>query len=238
MSQEKILLELENISLKSDKDYILKNISFNIEKNKITTLIGPNGGGKTSIAKIILGIITPSSGKLIKKFKYKIGYMPQKIELNPTIPITANDFLKLTTGKNIKFDEDISSILKRLNLTNCLNEQLINLSGGELQKVIFVKSIITKPDLLILDEPTQYMDINAINEFYSILDELKKQNKYSIILISHDLNIVMKKTDSVLCINNHICCAGSPSSVHNHPDYLSLFKSEIGIYQHIHNHKH
>lgn len=165
--------------------------------------------------------------------------MPQKIEIDKTIPINARDFLLLSTRK-VQFDQNLKNFAAKLNVEKILHKQIHDLSGGELQKILFLRSIINNPDLLVLDEPTQYMDINAIQDFYQIIDEVRKTNSCAILLISHDLHMVMQKTDVVFCINHHICCHGSPESVNQHPEYLSLFgkKEQIAIYQHHHDHKH
>jgi zinc transport system ATP-binding protein len=238
-----MFIKIENLKLIFDKKNILSDINFSLSKNKITTLIGPNGGGKTSIAKIIVGITKPTSGKVIFNQKnIRIGYMPQKITLDNQIPITAKKFLELNQ-KNIFEQNNTIALINQLNLRNILDQQMNELSGGQMQKILFINSIANSPDLLILDEPTQFMDIDGTRDFYKILDDFRKNNQCAILLISHDLNFVMKKSDSVLCINQHICCIGSPESITNHPDYISIFgkynnENEIGIYHHHHDHKH
>lgn len=265
-----IIAELENIGLKIDGQKIIDKISLQLKKGEITTLIGPNGGGKTSIARILLGILKPTSGKVIypiqlkraisdfdflakmlnrsssfsagsgiKTSKIKIGYMPQKIEIDKTIPLTAQDFIQLSTHK-IELDETLKNLISHLNVKKILNKQIHDLSGGQLQKILFLRALVNKPDLLVLDEPTQYMDISAIQDFYQIIDEVRKANNCAILLISHDLHMVMQKTDVVFCINHHVCCHGSPESVNQHPEYLSLFgnRDEVTIYQHHHDHQH
>ncbi|MBU6338604.1 MAG: ATP-binding cassette domain-containing protein [Rickettsiales bacterium] len=233
------LVSLENISFKINDQKIINNISLNLKKGEITTLIGPNGGGKTSIARIALGILEPSSGKVIRNSDLKIGYMPQKINIDKTIPLTVESFLRLSI-QNIKFDDEVKSLISRLKIDSLLNKQIHEISGGQMQKVLFLRAIINKPDLLVLDEPTQYMDINATEEFYQIIDEIRKAQNCAILLISHDLHMVMQKTDSVFCVNQHVCCHGSPESINQHPEYISLFgkRTAIGIYQHHHDHKH
>ncbi|NBV06094.1 MAG: ATP-binding cassette domain-containing protein [Proteobacteria bacterium] len=230
---------LKNIGLKINGQKIIDKISLDLNKGEITTLIGPNGGGKTSIARILLGVLRPSSGLIKKDFNIKIGYMPQKIVIDKTIPLTVKDFLTLSKNKII-FDERVTILIERLKLEKILSAQIHELSGGQIQKVLFLRSIINKPDLLVLDEPTQYMDISATEEFYQIIDEIRKDQKCAILLVSHDLHMVMQKTDFVFCVNHHICCHGSPESVNQHPEYLSLFgnKGSLAIYQHHHDHKH
>lgn len=230
------IAELKDIALFTDGKKILQNINLELKKGEITTLIGPNGGGKTSIARILLGILKPTKGKIIKSKNIKIGYMPQKISFDKTIPLSAKDFIKLSI-KKVFFDENL---IKLLGVENILEKQIQDLSGGQLQKILLIRALATNPDLLVLDEPTQYMDIKAIDNFYQILEEIRKQKHCAILLISHDLLAIMQKTDAVFCINNHICCHGSPDNINNHPEYISLFgsKSSLGIYKHHHDHNH
>jgi zinc transport system ATP-binding protein len=243
------LVELKNVSLKIKNNKIISDISLQLKKGQITTLIGPNGGGKTTIAKIVLGLIKPSEGSLAIANQIRFGYMPQKINLDQSIPITAKDFVTLNQKKFI--DENIfQQLISRLNIGKYFNKPLCNLSGGQLQKILFLRSIINNPDVIVLDEPTQYMDITAIAEFYHILDEIRQTKNCSILLISHDLNLVMQKTDHVICINHHICCEGNVKSINENPNYHKLFglkplntqdhklEDEITIYQHHHNHHH
>ncbi|MDX2083290.1 MAG: metal ABC transporter ATP-binding protein [Rickettsiales bacterium] len=234
-----MIAKLENISLSINRQKILSDINLELIAGKITTLIGPNGGGKTSIARILLEILKPTSGKIIKNSNLKIGYMPQKITIDKTIPLNAKDFIELSTHK-IKFDQALYNLAARLNIDKILSQQIHNLSGGQMQKILFLRALVNNPDLLVLDEPTQYMDVAAIQDFYQIIDELRKASNCSILLISHDLYTVMQKTDIVFCVNHHICCHGSPSDVNQHPQYLALFgnKSALTIYQHHHDHKH
>ncbi len=234
-----MIAKFENISLKINQHSILSEINLELEKGKITTLIGPNGGGKTSIARILLGILKPTSGKIIKDSHLKIGYMPQKIEIDKTIPITTKDFIQLSKHK-LSIDDRLKTLASRLNIEKNLERQIHDLSGGQMQKAMFLKALINNPDLLVLDEPTQYMDIAGIQDFYKVIDDIRKNNNCAILLISHDLHAVMQKTDLVFCVNKHICCHGTPESVNKHPEYISLFgnKNELAIYHHHHDHKH
>ena len=236
-----IVASLENIGLTIGQQNILRDINLQLQRGKITTLIGPNGGGKTSLARILLGVAKPSAGVVKKDAAIKIGYMPQKIELDRTIPMRVHDFLQLSTRKiSIAEIDEFIAKFPRLNLAGIMSRQIHEISGGQLQKVLFLRAIIGKPDLLVLDEPTQYMDIAAVEEFYHIIDELRNQSQCAILLISHDLLMVMQKTDFVFCINQHICCHGAPESVNEHPEYLALFgrSRELAVYQHHHDHKH
>lgn len=230
------IIELKNVGLKIGRQQIIDKISLQLKRGKITTLIGPNGGGKTSIARVLLGILKHSSGEILRDSKIKIGYMPQKIEIDRTIPLTARHFITLCDNK-IKIDP---ALVARLNLEKILDKQVHDLSGGQLQKVLFLRALTNNPDLLVLDEPTQYMDIAAIEDFYKIIEEVRTNSNCAILLISHDLHMVMQKTDFVFCVNHHVCCHGAPQDIDQHPEYLSLFgnRGTVALYQHNHDHKH
>lgn len=239
------LLALNNISLKIDNNQILENISLTLNCGEITTLIGINGGGKTSLARVIIGAIKPSSGNILLNKNLKIGHMPQKINIDKTIPLDVLGFIKLTN--NNKLSPNFDSWCERLKISSILNHQIHEISGGQLQKVLFLQSICGLNDILILDEPTQFMDISAVNEFYKIVDEFRQIINCAILLISHDLHLVMQKTDIVYCINKHVCCHGKPEHINQHPEYLSLLGakklnensvSEISFYSHQHDHIH
>jgi len=244
------LITLENIGLKFNHQKILDKISLDIKQEKITTIIGPNGGGKTSLLKIILQLIKPTTGK-IRQQQVSFGYMPQKINLDHNVPMTALDLFNLT-NKNANKDAFFVDLANQMQVTNLLKKQLSQLSGGQLQKIMLLRAIASQigiankqNTLLALDEPTQFMDIMAINQFYHLLNYVKKNWKCSILLVSHDLNLVMQKTDQVFCINQHICCHGNPQDISKHPEYLNLFGAdlakqnlEIALYQHTHDHNH
>lgn len=231
---------LKSISLSLNNQQILKNINLELKKGEITTLIGPNGGGKTSIARILIGILKASSGEVFISKNAKIGYMPQKLEIEKTIPLRVIDFLNLSATAEAM--ARLEAMAKKLLIENILEKSIHKISGGELQKALLVKTLINNPDILVLDEPTQYMDIAAQAEFYQVIEEIREQKNCAILIISHDLHIVMQKTNQVVCINRHICCEGSPESINNHPEYLSLFGKDridnITIYSHHHDHKH
>lgn len=243
------LIELENVGLSIEKGKILRDISLKIGQNEIITLVGPNGGGKTSLARIILGILQPTNGKIFRKKNLQMSYMPQKIKFDSAVPLSAIDFIGLTANK--KLQKELIFLAKRLKIDQVLHKQFADLSGGQQQKVSFLRSVLIECDLLVLDEPTQYMDIAGIDEFYQIIQEVKMQRGCSILLISHDLHIVMQKTDFVFCINHHVCCHGRPKQVDQHPEFLELFGDKIAknnsrkietngiaLYHHNHDHQH
>lgn len=234
----------ENISLNLAGNNILENVSIVVGNNEIVTLVGPNGSGKTTILKILLGLITPDTGKVFKSDGLVIGYMPQKIHIERVMPITVRRFLRLNgVSRYLRELDAVEAIASDIGIDKILQKQISEISGGEMQRVMLARALLLRPGLLVLDEPTQGLDVQGQEEFYRIIELVKKQYGCGIVMVSHDLHIVMAKTDRVICLNRHICCEGHPEDISRHPEYLSLFgRKEIGnrfaIYPHKHDHSH
>lgn len=237
-----ILLEAKEISLSFDKRQILKNISFSVRKSEIVTIIGPNGSGKTTLSRIILGLTQPQSGNVFLKPGMQIGYMPQKLMIDKALPLTIERFLLLQLGNKKDSREHFKQVVEEIGITHLLKSQIHDISGGELQRVLLARALLPVPELLVLDEPVQGVDIQGQSEFYQLIEKIRRNTQTGILMVSHDLHMVMKTTDHVVCINHHICCEGSPEDVSKHPAYLALFGLEaaqsIGIYAHHHDHVH
>ena len=236
MANKKILVSCKNITHKKGEQLILNDINLNIYRGDVITIIGPNGGGKTTLAKIVIGVEKQDSGIVTLSKDIKIGYMRQKINFNPLIPITVKKFLLLACNATNCWTEQVQAIITRNKIDIILNKQLHNLSGGELQRVMLSVALLKDPDLLVLDEPTQALDINGQNEFYSFMEEIKKNEHKTMVIISHDLHTVMKATDKVICLNKVICCSGVPENVTKKTAYKTLFSTEkekkIAYYKH------
>ena len=235
------ILKLTNLSVLMDKKLILDDISFEVTSGKIITIIGPNGSGKTTMVRCILDLIKPTKGNIWIQKGIKLGYMPQKISLNPYLPIKVINFLELDIN-NIITPELLDQVISEIGIGSILSLPLQEISGGEMQKVLFARALLNKPDILILDEPTQGIDINGQLEFYKLIEKLRDEKNISIVIISHDLHMVMKSTDYVICLNQHICCEGTVKFVNQHKDFHNLFGTKtleaFSVYEHDHNHQH
>ncbi len=222
----------------SHEKKILYDINLTLSKRHVTTLIGPNGAGKTTLLKIILGLIAPTTGEIIRRKPFTVGYMPQKIHFNGFLPLRVTDFLRLFS----KSPSSIDDYLSQFNAQKLALTPMHLLSGGELQKILFIQATLNTPDLLILDEPSQGLDIVTQDELYASIDQVRHKTGCGVLLVSHDLHMVMAKSDSVFCLNHHICCSGHPEDVQKHPEYLGLFKStllsNVAPYHHHHDHVH
>lgn len=199
---------------------VLNNINICFKKNQLTTLVGPNGGGKSSLLKLILGIEKPTSGEIRIRKGVNVGYMPQKIFIDPSLPVTVKRFLKNT------------DVLEAVDAMHLKDLNMSTLSGGEMQRVLLAYALQNQPDLLLLDEPTQGLDAYAEEQMYQLIFDYQKQSKCCVIMASHDLNFVLAKSDNVLCLNGHICCQGHPKSVKNTDVFTKV------VYQHHHDHIH
>ena len=238
LDKKEILIKLENVGIFQDNKWLVHDVSLEIERGKILTLIGPNGSGKTTTAKIALGIHKNIKGKVTKNTN-KIGYVPQKISIDWTLPIRVIDFMSLT--QTLQFDEVVSA-LKLTEVEHLKHNDLRSLSGGEFQRVLLARAIGKKPDLLILDEPVQGVDFAGEVALYEVIKKISDRLQCGILLISHDLHVVMSATDYVVCLNGHICCSGTPNDVAKNKNYQELFGEQaskiLSVYEHRHDHAH
>ncbi len=239
MASNTLLLSAKALSYSLEGKCILDQVSLDIHAAEIITLIGPNGAGKSTLIKCLLGILPLHSGTVFKQKNLAIGYVPQLTHLNPAMPIRVSDFLGLLA--KVKHT-DIVEVLKLVGAQETLNKPLLGISGGEFQRVLLARAILRKPDLLVLDEPTQGIDIAGQEALYGLLAELRNKLACAILVVSHDLHLVMSKTDQVICLNQHVCCSGHPDSVSTDPAYLQLFGitegESIAVYEHHHDHHH
>ena len=233
MSDQNSLIQLKDVSYGS----ILTHIDLEIFQQKILTIIGPNGAGKTTLLKIILGLIKPQIGHVICKPDLKIGYMPQKIMMDKSLPLTVERFLKLSPQKGC-----IEASLKWVGIQDLRYRSLHVLSGGELQRVLLGRAMMGSPDLLVLDEPVQGIDITGQAEVYHLIQSVRDHFKCGVLLVSHDLHFVHAASDHVICLNQHICCQGHPEIVRHDPAYAQLFglkiSDDLAPYHHHHDHRH
>jgi zinc transport system ATP-binding protein len=222
------IIAFEKVTKKYGSDVVLDNVSFPIKRNSVTTLVGPNGAGKSTIAKLILGIEFLDSGKIMMPKKLSFAYLPQKIYINKYLPLRVSDFMKSYSAKKDYSDIELE-ILEFGQINQFQNKQLSELSGGQLQKICITSSILSRPDLLILDEPTKNLDFDHENKLYNLIGKIKEY--LSIFIISHDLHMVSKSSDLVICLNHHICCSGLPTN-------FDSSNGEYAFYKHSHNHSH
>ena len=235
---QNILVKLDNVGISINDKWLVKGVSLQVEKNKIVTLIGPNGSGKSTTAKIALGIYKKIQGK-VEKYTNKVGYVPQKISIDWTLPLRVKDFMTLTESLE---NETITEALSLTGVIHLKEKNLSDLSGGEFQRVLLARAISKKPELLVLDEPVQGVDFTGEIALYELIKKICDELNCGILLISHDLHTVMTATDHVVCLNGHVCCSGSPIDVAKNNEYKALFGEQasqiLTRYEHRHDHIH
>jgi len=238
------LIRARGVGVIRNGRHLLKSADLTLEAGKIVTLIGPNGAGKTTLVRSVLGLIKVDEGSIQRTPDLRIGYMPQKLHLDASLPLKVERFLLLggTPRANLAEIQELTGIQK-LGKTPM---QL--LSGGETQRVLLARALLRDPQLLVLDEPVQGVDVSGQLALYALINDIRKTRNCGVLLVSHDLHLVMATTDTVICLNQHVCCHGHPDTVTSDPAYLALFgagltgatgaQPQVALYHHHHDHQH
>jgi zinc transport system ATP-binding protein len=233
------LVRLTDLSVRYGARTVLHDVSLAIEPGEIVTIVGPNGSGKTSLLRALIGAVKPSRGKVTRKPGLRIGYVPQRLHIDPTLPMTVARFLRLPGGASA---EAIARALHEAGVPDLSSRQMSELSGGQFQRVLLARALIGSPDLLVLDEATQGLDQPGSAAFYRQIEEVRRRTGCAVLMISHELHVVMSASDRVICLNGHICCEGAPAIVASAPEYRALFGTGTGgalaLYRHEHSHDH
>lgn len=231
------IVEFKSVSKSFDGTRLMDQVSFTLNKGEITMLVGQNGAGKTTLIKFILGLERYDSGEVIVQKNIKIGYVPQKLDFNFSMPLTSKGLVATLATNGL--DKSVFDYSEFIDFDLIKNRDISRISGGQLQKLMLIGTMMNKPDLLILDEPTQFLDLSSQQNFYRIISGLKHNFGTTILMISHDLFTVMRNSDQVICLNGHVCCSGKPADVDSNLNFKNAL-SEIGLYihQHDHDHKH
>jgi len=232
-----VLIQTDDICVNLQGKSILENVSIEVRKGEIVTLIGPNGAGKSTLVRVVLGLLKANSGRVKLTPKTRIGYMPQKLHIDPVLPLTVRRFLTLAQRCP---EQRLKQVLTEVGADHLLDSPMQTLSGGETQRVLLARAMLREPDLLILDEPVQGVDVAGQDELYRLISQIRKRHGCGILMISHDLHLVMSATDRVLCLNRHVCCSGHPDTVRTDPSYVALFGKLPALmpYSHHHDHSH
>ena len=233
------LLSARGVFLTRSRRPILEGVDIDIGAGEIVTLIGPNGAGKTTLVRALLGLEPVARGSIQRRPGIRIGDAPQRFDRDPAIPVTVERFLALGLPGA---DADAGAVLDEVGARRVARQQLFELSGGELQRVVLARALLRNPSLLVLDEPVRGVDYAGEAELYGLIGRIRTARGLGVLLVSHDLHVVMAQSDRVICLNRHVCCSGVPETVAQHPEYVRLFGAQtaraFAVYQHSHDHSH
>ena len=218
---------------------VLRDVDFRIDPGEIVTVVGPNGSGKSVLLRLLLGILRPDRGRVMRKAGLRLGYVPQRLHVDQALPMPVGRFLSLPQRQ--RADRQLA-VLARVGLPDLRRQQMTTLSGGQFQRVLLARALLAEPELLVLDEPTQGLDQPGVAAFYRLIEEVRAELGCAVLSVSHDLHVVMSASDRVICLNGHVCCEGTPQVVSAAPEYRALFGHGTGgalaLYRHLHDHSH
>jgi zinc transport system ATP-binding protein len=233
------LLAADHICVRFDGNEVLHDVTLQLAPGEIVTILGPNGSGKSTLLRALLGILPVAEGRILRQAGLRLGYVPQRLMIDRTMPITVRRFLSLPIRVT---DAEAAEALAHVGMTGHGADQMTSLSGGQLQRVLLARALLNKPQVLMLDEPTQGLDQPGEAAFYRLIEEVRRTTGAAILMVSHDLHVVMAASDRVICLNGHICCEGTPRVVSTAPEYRALFglgtQGALALYRHEHDHDH
>ncbi len=236
-SVSKEALRVKNVSVFYGNYPAVQKINFTVEKGEVVAIIGPNGSGKSSLLKAILGLIEFKGkidvlGQPVKKVLKEIGYVPQRYNFDASFPLTVEEFLRLSLQKGN--EDQMEYALKEVEMTDFRNKMLGELSGGQLQRVLIARALLNKPEILFLDEPTAGIDMEAERNFYELVKHLNDEHELTIVMVSHEVNMVYKFADQVLCLNKDLICFGKTKEAVTKEVMEKLYGKEVKLQHHKH----
>ena len=233
------LVAAEDVVLRRGGRHVLRDVDAAVRENEILTVVGPNGAGKSTLIRVLLGLVKPDSGRVRRRPGLAVGYLPQSFDAAPALPLSVRRLLALAGGRS---EEAMLRALREAGAEYAIDRPVSGLSGGERQRVLLARALLRDPDLLVLDEPVQNVDLAGQLGLYERIAAIRERRRCGVVMISHDLHVVMAATDRVLCLNTHVCCSGPPEAVGRHPEYLALFgpraSGALAVYAHRHDHAH
>lgn len=234
----RLLIETRGLGITRGGNRILRDVEIALHAGEIVTIVGPNGSGKSTLVRMLIGALRPTEGAIDRAPGLVFGYVPQRLAVDHTMPLTVARFLALAGG-------DVGArahAMERVGIAGLEGRQLIDLSGGQFQRAMLAQALLRQPDMLVLDEAAQGLDQPGVARFYRLVEELRTELGCGVLMVSHDLHVVMAASDRVICLNGHVCCEGAPTVVSAAPEYRALFGYGTGgtlaLYRHDHDHNH
>lgn len=237
--QDRLLARATCVEKRLGGRAVLDHVDLTVTAGEIVTIIGPNGAGKTTLLRVLLGLIKPDSGAVWHKPALRVGYVPQSLKIDETLPLPARRFL--TLGGPAPTPR-LQAALDEVGAGHILNSPIQAISGGEMRRVLLARALLREPELLVLDEPVQGVDVAGQADLFDLILAIRNKRGCGVLMVSHDLHLVMAATDIVVCLNHHVCCTGRPEAVKADPAYLALFGPKVAgalaLYAHHHDHTH
>jgi zinc transport system ATP-binding protein len=239
MPAEAFLIRAQGVDKRFGTRMVLAGVDIAVGTAEIVTLIGPNGAGKTTLLRVLLGLLAPDRGRVERQPGLRIGYMPQRMVIDDLLPLPVRRFLELgrPAGRTT-----IAAVLDEVKAAHVIDSPIQSISGGELRRVLLARALLRDPELLVLDEPVQGVDVIGQGDLFRLIVSIRDRRRCGVLMVSHDLHLVMAATDTVLCLNGHVCCTGRPETVTRHPEYIALFGAReadaLALYTHHHDHVH
>jgi zinc transport system ATP-binding protein len=232
------LIETKGVGIAFAGQQVLEGVDFALEAGEIVTIVGPNGSGKSTLLRLLIGAERPDQGRIVRTPGLRIGYVPQKLAVDATLPLTVDRFLALAERR-----ADLRArALERVGIPALAGRQLAALSGGQFQRALLAQALLRRPQVLVLDEAAQGLDQPGEARFYRLIEQIRAELGCAVLMVSHDLHVVMAASDRVICLNGHICCEGTPTVVSAAPEYRALFgfgtQGALALYRHDHDHAH
>ncbi|PZQ50506.1 MAG: zinc ABC transporter ATP-binding protein ZnuC [Rhodovulum sulfidophilum] len=233
-----VLVETRGMGVTLGGETVLSGVSIAVRAGEIVTVVGPNGSGKTTLIRLVIGALIPTEGTVTLAPGLVIGYVPQRLAIDHTMPLSVARFLALAGGDRAAR----TAALAQVGASGLEARQMIDLSGGQFQRVMLAHALLRRPALLVLDEAAQGLDQPGTAAFYKLVETLRAEIGCAVLMVSHDLHVVMAASDRVICLNGHVCCEGAPTQVSAAPEYRALFGHGTGgtfaLYRHEHDHAH
>jgi zinc transport system ATP-binding protein len=233
------LIAVRDLTVRYGGHTVLSHVDMAIDRGEIVTIVGPNGSGKSTLLRAIIGAVPLAGGQVSRASGLTLGYVPQKLAIDPTLPMTVARFMSLPRRQSAA---DVTAALEQAGVPDLRERQMTDLSGGQFQRILLARALLSRPDLLLLDEATQGLDQPGSAAFYRQIEEVRRRLGCAVLMVSHELHVVMSASDRVICLNGHVCCQGTPDIVASAPEYRALFGSgtqgALALYRHDHNHSH
>ena len=233
------LVEATALTVRRGDRAVVDAVDLVVGAGEIVTLIGPNGSGKTTLVRAILGLLAPDAGMVHRRAGLRLAYVPQHLEIDRSLPLTVGRFLALGGGVS---RPRLERALDGVGAGTLIDRAVHAISSGEFRRVALARALLREPDLLVLDEPMAGVDVTGQADLYALIAHIRRERRCGVLLVSHDLHLVMSATDTVICLNRHVCCRGRPESVARDPAYVALFGAaaavQFAVYAHGHDHVH